>query len=48
MHTGDFKLFGGMLAYVVHLDMQSHTGGVYATSCHQKLGTKSSTEAELF
>jgi hypothetical protein len=42
-------------SYAVHPDMRSHTGGVlsvgkgavYATSCRQKLGTKSSTEAEL-
>jgi hypothetical protein len=42
-------------AYAVHPDMRSHTGGamtmgrgvVYGTSTHQKLATKSSTEAEL-
>ena len=45
----------GDASYAVHPDMRSHTGGVlslgkgavYATSCRQKLGTKSSTEAEL-
>jgi hypothetical protein len=42
-------------SYGVHPDMRSHTGGVltlgkgaiYATSTRQKIGTKSSTEAEL-
>jgi hypothetical protein len=42
-------------SYGVHPDMRSHTGGVlslgkgavYATSTRQKVGTKSSTEAEL-
>jgi hypothetical protein len=42
-------------SYAVHPDMRSHTGGVlslgkgaiYGTACRQKLGTKSSTEAEL-
>ena len=43
------------VAYAVHPDMRSHTGGAmtlgkgfgYATSTKQKLNTKSSTEAEL-
>jgi len=42
-------------SYAVHLDMKSHTGifmtigkgGMYTTSCKQKLNTKSSTEVEL-
>ena len=42
-------------SYAVHPDMRSHTGGVlslgkgavYVTSCRQKIGTTSSTEAEL-
>lgn len=43
-------------SYAVHPDMRSHTGGVlslgkkgavHATSCRQKLGSKSSFEAKL-
>jgi hypothetical protein len=42
-------------SYAVHPDMRSHNGGVlslgkgavHATSCRQKLNTKSSTEAEI-
>ena len=42
-------------AFAVHADMRSHTGGamslgkgiIYGALTHQKLNTKSSTEAEL-
>jgi len=42
-------------SYAVHPDMKSHTeilmtigkGGIYTSSCKQKLNTKSSTKAEL-